>query len=73
MKSKQQKFDGLREMFPDIMQDAKLATNEVILSSVRRAGQILRSSQKPDYWMSDEGQATLLRKIKGRECPARQA
>ena len=53
-------------MFPDIMQDANLATNEVILSSLRRAGKIRMSSHKSDYWMADEDQATLLRKIKGR-------
>ena len=66
MKSKDQQFDELREMFPDIMKGANLATNEVILSSLRRAGEILESSQKSDYWLTDEGQATLLRKIKGR-------
>ena len=69
MKSNEQKFDELRDMFPEIMQDANLATNEVILSSLRRAGPILRSSQKSDYWTSEEGQATMLRKIKSRECP----
>ena len=41
----------------------------MILSSLRRAGQILKSKQKTDYWTSEEGQAALLRKIKSRECP----
>ena len=54
MKSNEQRFDELRDMFPDVMQDANFATNEVILSSLRRAGQILKSSQKTDYWTSEE-------------------
>ena len=66
MQSNEQKFDKLRDMFPEIMQDANLTTNEVILSSLRRDGQIFRSSQKSDYWTSEEGQATVLRKIKSR-------
>ena len=54
------------DMFPEITNDANLATNEAILSSLRRAGEILKSSQRSDYWMTDEGQARLLRKIAGR-------
>ena len=44
MKLNEQKLDELRDMVPEIMQDANLATNEVILSSLRRDVQILRSS-----------------------------
>ena len=54
------------DMFSDIMKDASLANNEAILSSLRHAGEILKSSQKSDYWMTDEGKARLLQKIKGR-------
>ena len=54
------------DMLPDIMKDANRATNEAILSSLRRAGEILRSSRKSDRLMTDEGQAWPLRKIKGR-------
>ena len=42
------------DMFPEIMNDASFFTNEAILSSLRRAGEIIKSWKNADYWMTVE-------------------
>ena len=58
-------------MFPEIMSDSSFSTNEAILTSLRRAGEIIKSKQNADYWMSEEGQAILVGKLGDREVPIR--
>jgi hypothetical protein len=56
-------------MFPEIMNDSSFSTNEAILTSLRRAGEIIKSKQNADYWMSEEGQAILVGKLSDRGGP----
>ena len=48
------------DIFPEIMNDASFSTNEAILTSLRRAGEIIKSNQKSDYWKTDKGQAIMV-------------
>ena len=57
------------DMFPNIMNDSSFITNEAILTSLRRAGEIIESNKNADYWMSEEGQAVLIRKLDDRGGP----
>ena len=58
-------------MFPEIMSDASFSTNEAILTSLRRAGEIIKSKQNADYWMSEEGQSDPLGKLERQGSPER--
>ena len=49
-------------MVPDIIEAAQ-ATNSQILSTLRRAAEIMRKRRWTDYWMSEAGQQELLQKI----------
>ena len=41
----EQEFTDLMDMFPEIMNDASFSTNEAILTSLRRAGDIIKSGR----------------------------
>ena len=56
-------------MFPEIMNDASFSTNEGILNSLRRAGEIIKSGKNADYSMTEEGQAILVGKLNDRGGP----
>ena len=51
------------------MSDSSSSTNEAILASLRCAGEIIKSKQNADYWMSEEGQAILGGKLGDRGGP----
>ena len=57
---------NLLENIPKILSGAFESTNEMIIKSVRRAGEILESRRCADYWNSEEGQQELLKKIEER-------
>ena len=54
---------------PEIMNDASFSTNEAILTLPRRAGEIIKSNQKSDYWMTKEGQVILVGKLDDKAGP----
>ena len=57
---------NLLENIPKILSGALESTNELIIESIRRAGDILESRRSADYWNSEEGQQELLKKIEKR-------
>ena len=57
---------NLLENIPKILSGAFESTNELIIESIRRAGDILESRRSADYWNSEEGQQELLKKIEER-------
>ena len=59
----------LMDMFPKIMNDASFSTNEAILTSLRRAGEIIKSGRDADYWMAEEGKAILVGRLNERGGP----
>ena len=44
------------------MKDASFSTNEAILTSLRRAGEIIKSNQKSEYWMTKKRRAIFVGK-----------
>ena len=56
-------------MFREIMNDASFSTNEAILTSLRRAGEIIKSGRDADYGMTEEGHAILIGKLNFRGGP----
>ena len=57
------------DMFPEIMSDVSFAKNEAILTSLGRAGEIIKSGKNADYWKTEEGQAILVGKLNDRGGP----
>ena len=51
------------KLIPEILSKADSSSNGMILDALRRAGEILKSNSRSDYWLSDAGQAELLRKL----------
>ena len=51
------------KVIPNIMKDISKMTNEQILKELQDTAKILDMKQKTKYWMSDGGQAELLRRI----------
>ena len=68
-KRDEQDFTELIDMFPEIMNDASFSTNESIVTSLRRAGEIIKSKQSANYWMTEEGQAIFIGKLNDRGGP----
>ena len=64
--------DNLAEwqaVIPGIMNDAKNATNSQILANLQWAAEIMSRQTGLDYWVSDDGQAELLRRIQAEGKP----
>ena len=66
-------YEQLMKHIPELLAKADGSTNSEILQSLRRAGDILKTTQQIDYWTTNEGQAELLRMIdeKSRRGPAK--
>jgi len=50
-------------LLPGILNDAKNFSNGEILANLARASNLMMNSTGADYWISDDGQAELLRRI----------
>ena len=51
------------QFIPGILNEAGNFTNKQILENLRKAAAVIQSKTWNDYWLSDEGQAELLRRI----------
>ena len=57
--------DLLKEI-SDILSGRSGATSEMIMDSLKRTAEMLRAKQRADYWMTEPGQAELLKKVEER-------
>ena len=58
-----------RDFIPGILNDSKNFTNGDILANLRRAAEILNQETGLDYWITDEGQSELLRRVQSESQP----
>ena len=49
-----------------ILENANTCTNEEIIASLRRAAKAMSKKQMDEYWLSEDGQDELLRRIEER-------
>ena len=57
------------KLIPGILNDAKNFSNVQILENLKKAATIMQVSSGTDYWISDEGQSDLLRRIHAESKP----
>ena len=53
-------------MLPEVIDDFKKLTDSQVLARLRK---LVKASQEADFWLTDEGQAELLRKYEANERP----
>ena len=58
--------DKWKELIPGILGDIGNFTNLQILDNLRKAAGIMQGKTHSDYWITDEGQSDLLRRIQAR-------
>ena len=61
--------DEWKKLIPSILNDIGNFTNEQILHNLRKAAGIIQGKTHSDYWITDEGQADLMRRIQASSKP----
>ena len=55
-----------KDLIPGILNEIGSFTNDQILDNLRKAAGIMQDETHSDYWLTDEGQSELLRRIQAR-------
>ena len=60
-----------QKFIPGIINDSKLLTNEQILYNLRKASEVISKGSGVEWWLTDDGQSELLRRIQASSKPPR--